>query len=134
MKPLYFTTTEPYSFFGDDGFPKKARTSRTDFPPFVTCELKGRNVAYIHGSAEQIAGFDVPLILGGDKAQLDLPISEQEIYMVIGDKEYKCKAALNSKGHIDENIYYLTLTFEEELNQLELEIDKLQAALEAIPE
>ena len=63
--------------------------------------------AYIHGDAEDIAGYDIPLIFMGDMLQLDLPQAKQDIIMHIDGKQYPITASLQSDG--DVGAYYLEL-------------------------
>ena len=47
---------------------------------------------YIHGEAESKAGFDIPVFIDGNLSQLEKPIDEQEIIMILPDGEHLCKA------------------------------------------
>ena len=63
--------------------------------------------AYLHGKLESIAGYDIPIFMKGDMAQLDEPLEKQDILCVINDKEYICQAELQTEG--DAGAYYLIL-------------------------
>lgn len=54
-------------------------------------KIKGKT-AYIHGDAEALAGYDIPTFIDGNLAQLERPVEEQDIVMILPDGEYKCKA------------------------------------------
>jgi hypothetical protein len=101
MEKLIFTTSEPQSF-GMSGEPLigEQKTINISDPLIL-------DSAYIHGKAEELAGFDIPIFLAGDLSNLDLPIEEQQIYMLLPSGEYKCKSMVNPgviKSH-----YLLTL-------------------------
>jgi hypothetical protein len=48
--------------------------------------------SYIHGKAEELAGFDIPTFIDGNLSQLEQPIEQQDILMLLPCGEYKCKA------------------------------------------
>ena len=78
----------------------------TNIGELIFDDIKAR-CAYIHGNAEAIAGFDIPTFIDGNFGQLDLPIEEQDILLLLPSGEYKCKAE-----YIDDGIdkcYYITL-------------------------
>lgn len=105
MKQLRFTTTAPYSMLST------AEQKPTHLPDnlgeLVQTELKGKT-AYIHGEAERLAGFDIPVFLDGDMAQLIAPVKDQDILMVLPSGEYKCKSEYcNVIG--SSNCYLITL-------------------------
>lgn len=110
MKQLRFTTTKPMGMMG-------IFNAKEDHKPLVTPKNLGELIedktkgtgAYIHDDAEGLAGFDIPTFLDGNLGQLDLPVEQQDILMVLPSGEYKCKAVLNSDGDGDINKYYLTL-------------------------
>jgi hypothetical protein len=104
VKTLKLTTTDP-------GFMGMTNMETIKYKPGKDVEvnhedsvkLKGDS-AYIHGDAEAVAGYDIPIFFDGDILQLDKPEDEQDIIMYINDKEFKIKAKLT-----DSNQYYLTL-------------------------
>jgi len=105
MKQLRLTTTPPHSMFeGSDDLLVK----RQDIGKIINCKLKGRT-AYIHGEAEEISGFDIPVFLDGDMAQLDLSVEDQNILLLLPSGEYPLISTLQTKGILDNNAYYLTL-------------------------
>lgn len=73
-------------------------------------EIKGE-AAYIHGEAERIAGFDMPFFVDGNLGQLDLPIKQQDILLLLPSGEYKCKAEYYN-GIFSFNCYLITLVTE----------------------
>jgi hypothetical protein len=93
MKQLRLTTTEPKSFLG-------IMYPMEEHEPLVTPNNIGKlimgktktSTAYIHGEAERLAGFDIPFFIDGNLAQLDLPINQQDILLLLPSGEYKCKA------------------------------------------
>lgn len=98
MKTLRFTTTTPYSMLDSSD------ELRTDIKKITVGEIEniGLTVAsggYIDGDAESIAGFDIPVFLDGNLSQLDRPIEEQEIEMLIEDAVYPIKAILQDYGY-----------------------------------
>lgn len=104
MGQLKFTTCSP-QFMGSidineakTGLPEKPQTSG-DFH-----ELLGDR-AYIHGEAENLAGYDVPIFYEGDANQLDEALMHQDIIMVLSDREYPMLAFLQPAG--DKGAYYL---------------------------
>lgn len=105
MKQLRFTTTEPYSmFFGGDA---ELLVKPDDIGTLNENKPIGTG-AYIHDDAEELAGFDIPIFLDGDYEQLDLPVEEQDILMMLPSGNYKCKAELSySSMHNDINDKYL---------------------------
>jgi hypothetical protein len=94
MKQLRITTTSPHSMFSSSD------ELRTELPTEIgeiTGELKNKGAsAYIDGEAESLAGFDIPVILDGDIGQVDLPIAEQDIVMLIDGVAHKLVAILHN--------------------------------------
>lgn len=87
----------------------------SDIGEIIQCKLKGRT-AYIHGEAEDKAGYDIPTFIDGDMAQLDLPVNEQDILLMLPSGEYPCKAEYNdSIGSSD--CYLITLKSEPSIKQ-----------------
>jgi hypothetical protein len=72
--------------------------------------------AYIHGEAEDIAGFDCPDFIDGDMEQLELPIDKQDILMVLLNGDFKCKAEFL---HRPKSTSYYLLTLKDEKSALE---------------
>ena len=74
------------------------------------------NSSYIHGKAEQLAGGDIPKFIDGDLLELDKPIDQQYILMVLPSGEYECIATPTldyieglDTDESDQMAYYLTL-------------------------
>lgn len=105
MKQLRFTTTEPYRMFGMFG-EKELLVKIDDIGTLSEFKPKGTG-AYIHDDAEELVGFDIPIFLDGDYEQLDLPIDEQDILMMLPSGNYQCKAELLYKTLITEDYKYL---------------------------
>lgn len=105
MNTLKFTTSKP-GFFGSTGEPLVSPKEGEEFEFFKDTKPKS-NSAYIHGEAEVLAGYDIPVFLSGSMDMLNVPIEEQNIVMVLPVSEHKCKATINV-GTISES-YYLTL-------------------------
>ena len=105
MKKLKFTSSKP-GFFGSTGEPLVSPKKGEGLEFFENTEPKGSN-AYIHGEAESLAGYDIPVFLSGSMDMLNVPVEEQDIVMVLPDSEHKCKATINV-GTINTS-YYLTL-------------------------
>lgn len=104
MKQLRFSTTEPNSILVlNDNLIVKIN----NIGKLIKDNIKGKT-AYIHGEAENIAGFDIPTFIDGNLGQLELPINEQDILMILPSGEYKCKSE-----YCDEignsNCYLITL-------------------------
>jgi hypothetical protein len=98
MKTLKFTTSKPQAFGQlGDLFVDYTKYDGLEEP----YSIKGKT-AYIHGNAEELAGYDIPAFIEGNLEQLDA--KEQDIVMILSDGEYNCKAELQSNGS-----YYLTL-------------------------
>jgi len=96
MKQLRFTTSKP-GFMGTTGVPF---VTPKDIQKLIYTKTIAR-YAYIHGDAEKLTGYDIPIFLDGDIGQLDLPIDTQDILMLLIGNEYKCKAELvDSRYHI----------------------------------
>ena len=80
MNKLFLTTTPPFSVFGDERpmpyFERKTLTGK--------CKL---NKCYIDGEAEIIAGFDIPYFIEGDMSQLDMGEKDQQIFLLLPDRE-----------------------------------------------
>jgi hypothetical protein len=110
MKQLRFTTTKPMSMFGIFN-PKEDHeplVTPNDIGEFIMDDIKGTG-AYIHGDAEELAGYDIPTFIDGNLSQLDLPIDEQDILMLLPRGcEYKCKAELCTEIGA-KNKYLITL-------------------------
>ena len=107
MRQLRFTTTAPHSMFGpfDNGGILVDPEDRKDLLP---SDLKGTR-AYIHNEAEDLAGFDIPSFIDGDMGQLDLPVEQQNILMMLPSGNYQCQAKLQTDRSIDNGAYYITL-------------------------
>jgi hypothetical protein len=112
MKQLRFTTTKPMAMLG-------LLNPKADHAPLIEPnkvgelimdKIKGRK-AYIHGEAEEIAGYDIPKMIDGNLAQLELPIEKQDILMLLPSGEYKCKAEYYDEIGAS-NCYLITLVTE----------------------
>jgi len=99
MNKLRFTTSLPQAF----GMVGEALVTPTDLKGIDYYEVKLKK-AYIHGEAEVKAGYDIPIILDGDLAQLDLPIEEQAIEMMLPSGNFLCTSKPGP-----ENAYLLEL-------------------------
>lgn len=102
MLQLRFTTSNPRAF----GFAGQPLVTPTLVGELEQSELIG-NRAYIHGDAETLARYDIPIFIDGYMGQLDLPVDEQDILMLLPSGEYKCKAELQKEN--DKGSYYITL-------------------------
>lgn len=109
MKQLRFTTTEPYSMFGMFG-ENELLVKVDNIGTLSEYKPKGSG-AYIHGDAEELAKFDIPIFLDGDYEQLDLPFEEQDILMMLPSGNYQCIANLSYKSMMSDEAdkYLLTL-------------------------
>ena len=105
MKKLKFTTSKP-GFFGSTEKPL-VLPKEGEEPEFFKDTKPKCNSIYIHGEAESLAGYDVPIFLSGSMDMLNVPVEEQDIVMVLPNGEHKCKSTINV-GPISES-YYLTL-------------------------
>ncbi len=94
-------------------------TSRNnDEEPLVEPQNKGKlfgksnyKYAYIHGEAERLAGFDIPIFIDGNLSQLDESINKQDIRMLLPNGEYECIATpvMEEDDIFQEPVYYITL-------------------------
>ena len=102
MKPLYFTTRPPHSTWSisPPGDPLVTMKGMVQGKPKLT-------TAYIHAEAEELAGFDIPVFLDGNLEQMDRPVEEQEIIMLLEGTTH----AIQAVQHQDlvTKCYYLTL-------------------------
>lgn len=112
MKQLRLTTTKPMSIFGliTQNADHSPLTLPNEIGDLIMDELKGRT-AYIHGEAESISGFDIPTFIDGNLGQLELPIEEQDILLLLPSGEYKCKAEYYDEIGCS-NCYLITLATE----------------------
>ena len=109
MRQLRFTTTKPMGMLG---IFNPVEDHKPLFVPENVGELihdtvKGRT-SYIHDDAEDLAGYDIPTFIDGNLGQLDLPIEEQDILMVLPSGEYHCKSELSTDIG-SRNAYLITL-------------------------
>jgi hypothetical protein len=108
MKQLRFTTTKPMSLLGIfDKDQEPALVKPKSYGDFVMDSVV-TNKAYIHGDAEELAGYDIPVFIDGNMGQLDLPIDQQDILMLLPSGEYKCKAEYCDNVFAS-NCYLITL-------------------------
>lgn len=113
MKQLRLTTKKPSGFLGIVG------TSIKDHEPLIRPDNVGEFIAdkinartaYIHGEAEKLAGYDIPVFIDGNLGQLELPIGSQDILLMLPSGNYQCKAEYNNSIGAS-NCYLITL-FEE---------------------
>lgn len=105
MKTLKLTTTLPSGILGffTDAEPL-VKPNKNECP--IQDKVKGDG-CYIHGDAEKLAGFDIPYFIDGNFGQLDLPVEEQDILLLLPSGEYKCKAELVNE--LNRMNYYITL-------------------------
>lgn len=103
MKQLRLTTSNP-GFFGTTSAPHIIPEELGETIPMN--EQKCKN-AYIHGEAETLAGFDIPIILDGDLNQLNQPVEEQDILLMLPDGNYQCKCTIEED--LIRPAYYITL-------------------------
>jgi len=111
MKQLRFTTTKAQSMLGIfDEEPAETLVVASVIGELIKTKIKGRT-AYIHAEAETLAGYDIPKFIDGDLGQLDLPIEEQDILMILPSGEYPCVAEYREpdKNEWDDDCYYLVL-------------------------
>lgn len=78
--------------------------------------------AYIHGDAEQLAGYDLPIFIDGDLGQLDKPENEQQIRMLLPNGEYECVSQLTNDGS---DAYLLILKVEEDVEDEDFELGEM---------
>jgi hypothetical protein len=105
MKQLRLTIIEPISMFTMD-----------DFEPLIMPDETGELIyggnrtgkVYIDGEAQSIAGFDIPYFIDGNLGQLELPIEQQDILLLLPCGEYKCKAEYNDSPFASD-CYLITL-------------------------
>lgn len=102
MNQLRITTSKPQSM-ASLGDPLVNPSNRSTL---ITSVTRG-NRAYLHGEIQSIAGYDIPIFLDGDMAQLDLPESDQDILVVLPSGEYKCISTLQTIW--EAGAYYITL-------------------------
>jgi hypothetical protein len=105
MKQLRFTTTKPYGMFCGEN--KGVLVSVTDIGELIQDEIKGKT-AYIHGDAQELAGFDIPVFFDGNLGQFELPKEEQDILMLLPSGEYPCVAEYSDEV-FSSNCYLITL-------------------------
>lgn len=117
MKQLRLTTKKPMGLL-DIGNPEEDHQpliNPTEKGDFILDKIKGRNV-YIHGEAEKLAKFDIPVFIDGNLGQLALPIEEQDILLMLPCGNYKCKSEYNDSIGAS-NCYLITLVEEPSINQ-----------------
>ena len=109
MKQLRFTTTPPHAFAGafDNSEENDMLVIPKEVGELVMDSIKGQR-AYIHGDAEDLAGYDIPVLIDGNLGQLELPVDEQDILMLLPSGEYKCQAKYNDTP-MSSNCYLITL-------------------------
>ena len=111
MKTLSFTVIDRFSEEGDLLF-DPTRFKR-DLKVSDEVESKYSSV-YVHGEAEEVAGYDIPVFFNGDMEQILQPVGKQKIQMFIGNKVYFCKALpAEEYNSFDYKACYITLIKEE---------------------
>lgn len=103
MRQLKLTTSTP-GFFGSAGNPLIEIEGDIEITALEEIKAPG---FYIHGEAEYLAGYDIPIILDGDLNNLNLPIEEQDILLLLPSGEYKCKSMIEQD--LLRKAYYITL-------------------------
>ncbi len=129
MKQLRFTTTKPMGMLG-------IFNSDADHAPLAMPENVGELIedkikgtgAWIHGDAQSLAKYDVPTFIDGNLGQLDLPVEEQDILMILPGRTYKCIATLNPADSKDAANKYL-ITLHESAKPMELTAENVSAVL-----
>lgn len=117
MKELRFTTTKPMGIF--ESLSSDPNNNLLVNPKnkgaLIAEKVKGRT-AYLHGEAMSLAGFDIPVFIDGNPSQLDLPVEQQKLTLLLPSGEYGCKAEFidgdNSKKYGAYNCYLITLLTE----------------------
>ena len=113
MKQLRLTTTKAMAMLG-------ILRPTADHTPLITHgnigelfmdKIKARSV-YIHGEAQSLAGFDIPTFIDGNLSQLELPLEQQDILLLLPSGEYKCKSEYYDEVGAS-NCYLITLATEE---------------------
>lgn len=127
MKQLRFTTSKPRCF-GLVGVPL---TYPNDKDKLMTSKTLKSDRVYIHGMAEEKAGYDIPIFIDGNMAQLDLPVDEQNIIMMLPIRIYKCKAYL-SEGFGVGKKYLIVLKEEVPVNHKNYNFERLKEYLSGI--
>jgi hypothetical protein len=108
---LYITTCEP-SFFGDKSKPLVKPTQlQLDIGMFGHTEIPEHCPCYIHGEAEHLAGFDIPIVLCGDLSNIVKPLEEQHIELWLPNN---VKVRLRSTYSTNQSAYLFTL-YEEDM-------------------
>jgi len=112
MKQLRLTTTKLMPMLGimNPDEDHEPLVKPDEVGEFIMDKIKGRT-AYIHGEAENIAGYDIPKFIDGNLAQLELPIDQQDILLLLPSGEYKCKAEYYDEIGLS-NCYLITLITE----------------------
>ena len=103
MDQLRLTTSKP-GFMGTSNSPLVTPDNIT-----TITELTDRKCSsvYIHGKAESLAGYDIPIFIDGDMNNFNLPVDQQNILLILPSGEYKCKCTIE-QDLIDKQ-YYITL-------------------------
>ena len=109
MKQLRLTTTKPYGMFamGGEHSPLVMPKEHEGVLPFKNGDLK-TDVAYIHGDAEDLAGFDIPVFIDGDILQMDAPELDQDILLMLPNGNHQCIAKY-IKREYDKDQYHIIL-------------------------
>lgn len=130
MEQLRFTTTPAMGMF--ELISKNESANPLCTPPTIgelIISATKSKAAYIHGKAEVLAKFDIPYLIDGDTAQLDLPIDQQDILMLLPSGSYKCKAYLDTVVNNLPSGAYLIILEEESIDELKEEISNFHKEL-----
>ena len=106
MKQLRFTTSKPMGM----GFVSDPLIIPINLGSLTFCddELKTDRI-FIDGEAEKLAGYDIPIFLDGDLSNINLPIEEQDILMVIPEGNFECQVICKPCGFLKELTYLIHL-------------------------
>ena len=94
------------------GMSGSALVEPKDLGEIIELKHKQAESVYIHSEAEALAGYDIPIFIDGDLNQMNLPVEEQDILLLLPDGEHKCKATI--EDDLIRPAYYITL-FDEKM-------------------
>lgn len=95
---LYITTCKP-SAFGNKSEPLvEPSLLQMEIGMFGYDEIPDHCPCYIHGKAEALAGFDLPIVLCGDLSNVTKPLDEQRIELWLpNDVRLRLRSTYSSK-------------------------------------
>ncbi len=99
MQTLRLTTSEP-GFMGMLSEPLKIPEDAgklTGMNIFKNHQNGGKRTVYIHGEAEDKAGYDIPLFIDGNIMQLLQPVEDQQILLLLPGNSYSLKCTYDEK-------------------------------------